>query len=119
MERWMILIAIVSVLCLLFWWLIHDKNKRTANWEKLTDPKNATQMTHHGFTHDRGEFIVVVSPFKWVMVRWDKPENKIDIYTRPETWREESKITKTALNWKVKERPPEKVGLEYFVRQVM
>ena len=124
-QNWFVIIptflgcALLIVLSL--WWVVHDRNKRAAEWDRLTHPDNAMEMTHHGSTSDRGEFIVVLSPYKWAMIRWDKAEDQLKIYTRPETYREENPVERVLINWMVKrEKPRQKVRIEdYMKRQVM
>ena len=124
-QNWFVIIptflgcALLIVLSL--WWLVHDRTKRAAEWDRLTHPDNAREMTHHGHTPDRGEVIVVVGPYKWAMIRWDKSKNQLKIYTRPETYREEDPVERVLINWMVKrEKPRQKVRIEdYMKRQVM
>lgn len=124
-RNWFVIISTflggATFIVLILWWMIRDRNKRAKKWENLTHPKNAREMTHYGYTPNRGEYIVVISPYKWVIVRWDKSENSLKIITRPDTFREKDPVKRIQINWMVKkEKPPVKVRWQdYMVRQVM
>jgi hypothetical protein len=112
---------IAIFMSLFIWWFAKDRTRRAVEWEKLVDPKNARKMTHYGSTPVRGEYIVVINPLKWVIVRWDKPKNELCITTRPNTYREDDPVQKKYINWIViKEQPRQKVRWQdYMKRQVM
>lgn len=99
------------------------KNK-DKKWEEI-DPKNAIEVVYKGKdTPVKGEFLVRVSDWQWVGVKWDKRKGKefLLIFRPPDISKHyEHYIHVFEKNWKVVEISPyEKVTVEeYFKRQVM
>ena len=123
-REFFILFGGVSVMALCFGLLYHFNTKSRKRYWDAVDPDKATAMEYHGMdiTPFKGDFFVRVSDYQWVHIFWDKPKKSLIIQRPVDTWkhREEYPIDINELNWKiVRENQPKKVGLEYFVRQVM
>ena len=119
-----ILFGGLSFMSLCFGFLYYSTTRsRKRHWDAI-DPDKAIPMYYHGtdITPFKGDFFVRVSDYQWVHIFWDKPKKSLIIQRPVDTWkhREEHPIDINELNWKiVREAQPKKVGLEYFVRQVM
>ena len=112
--------GIIAVTFIIFLWILIGKNGD----KKLYNPKYAEKMDRmDGVTPVRGSTSFVVSSKKWVIIKWDKEKNILDIITAPQGWlKPKDKVHMACLNWRiVKEHQPEKVNVEKYFgnRRVM
>jgi hypothetical protein len=110
----------LGIFSLILMAMIRDRDNR---WDAI-NPEKAKPMYYHGsdITPTKGDFFVRVSEYQWINIFWDKEAKTLYIKRPPKTYihNEKYPILTIETNWKViEERQPKRVGLEYFVRQVM
>lgn len=115
--------GIIAIAFIIFLFILFG-GESSKEKQKKYNPKYAERMERlDGITPNRGTMACVVSPQKWVIIKWNKEKNFLDIVTAPQGWlKQEDKVFQASLNWKiVKEKVPEKVTVEKYFgnRRVM
>ena len=82
----LIYLAVATVFAfMILWWLVRDRQKSTDAYREANDPAQAERMVRKdGVTPPFGIQTIVVSPGKWILIDWDKFEDRLVVYMPPQ-----------------------------------